>query len=100
MSEPEIEICHDPYYNLMGALYDLEREGADPICLDTIKRVMSQIKELQGDYARAIEDAAKMAEDEQYDPKLPLTPTGEAHNVACRAVARQIRSLLHAKKDG
>ncbi len=30
-------------YNLEGALYDLERQGADEICLNTIRRVIAQL---------------------------------------------------------
>lgn len=33
----------DAYDNLLGASLDLERKGADPICVKTIERVLSQL---------------------------------------------------------
>ncbi len=33
----------DAYYNLLGALIDLERMGADSVCIETMKRVNQQI---------------------------------------------------------
>ena len=38
-----ILVDDNPYYNLDGALYDLTRQGADPVCLRTIQRVRDQI---------------------------------------------------------
>ena len=37
-----------PYYNLLGALIDIERQwkDADPVCIETIKRVLNQIKDI------------------------------------------------------
>ena len=36
-------VAHDAYYELEGALIDLDRTGADKICIDTIRRVQAQI---------------------------------------------------------
>lgn len=33
----------DAAHNLAGALYDLENDGVDRVCIDTIKRVLAQI---------------------------------------------------------
>jgi hypothetical protein len=37
---------NDAFYNLEGALDDLKRQGADPICIRTIERVQEQIAAL------------------------------------------------------
>jgi len=34
-------------YNLEGALYDLERKGADELCLKTIRRVVEQLASIE-----------------------------------------------------
>ena len=34
-------------YNLTGAPIDLERQGADPACIHTIKRVIGQLAEIE-----------------------------------------------------
>lgn len=34
-------------HNLGGALHDLERQQADPVCLRTIQRVMKQLAEVE-----------------------------------------------------
>jgi len=39
----DISICHDPYYDLEGALIDLRRQGADEVCIRTIERVQEQL---------------------------------------------------------
>ena len=36
-------VTSEAYYNLEGALYDLHRQKADPICIRTIERVQKQI---------------------------------------------------------
>jgi len=36
-----VTVCHDPYYELEGALIDLKRQGADPVCIRTIERVQA-----------------------------------------------------------
>lgn len=36
-------VCHDPYYDLEGAVIDLEREGADKACVRTIKRHQAKL---------------------------------------------------------
>jgi len=33
---------HDPYYDLTGAILDLERQKADQVCIDTIKRAQAR----------------------------------------------------------
>lgn len=45
-----VTICNDPYYDLEGALIDLERQGADKVCIDTIRRVQKRL----GDVARFV----------------------------------------------
>ncbi len=42
-----VKISSDPYYNLLGAIEDLEYQGADEICIKTLKRVHGQIHDLQ-----------------------------------------------------
>jgi hypothetical protein len=39
-----IETNDDPYYNLLGALHDLEHGVNDQVVRDTISRVLTQIK--------------------------------------------------------
>lgn len=34
------------YYELEGALIDLERTGADRVCIETVRRVQKQINEV------------------------------------------------------
>ena len=41
------KVNNDPYYNLMGALYDLKKGTNDQVVWNTIERVLKQIKELQ-----------------------------------------------------
>ena len=38
-----VNMSHDPYYNLEGALIDLRRQGADVVCIRTIERVQAQL---------------------------------------------------------
>jgi hypothetical protein len=42
--KPVIRVSNDPYYNLLGALHDLENGVNDDVVHDTIRRVLSQIK--------------------------------------------------------
>ncbi|MBY0561528.1 hypothetical protein [Hyphomicrobium sp.] len=39
-------IDSDAYYNLEGALIDLKRTKADPVCIKTIERVQKQIHQV------------------------------------------------------
>jgi len=39
----EYILDHNPIYELMGASIDLKRTNADPICIDTIERVMKRL---------------------------------------------------------
>lgn len=39
----DISICHDPYYDLEGALIDLRRQGADKVCIHTIERIQEKL---------------------------------------------------------
>lgn len=41
-----VNVSHDPYYNLEGALIDLRRQGADEVCIRTIERVQAQLAEV------------------------------------------------------
>lgn len=46
MGKP-INLCHDPYYDLEGALIDMRRTGeADAVCLNTIRRVQTRFCDL------------------------------------------------------
>ncbi len=42
----EIQVQFDAYYELEGALIDLKRTGADPVCIRTIERVQAAIAEV------------------------------------------------------
>ena len=44
--ERELNVYGDAYWNLAGALIDLERLGADPACIRTIRRVQQQLGEV------------------------------------------------------
>ena len=44
--EDGLRVSGDAYLNLAGALIDLERLGADPVCIRTIRRVQQQLKEV------------------------------------------------------
>jgi hypothetical protein len=44
--EDGLQVSGDAYWNLAGALMDLERLGADPVCIRTIRRVQQQLKEV------------------------------------------------------
>jgi hypothetical protein len=44
-----IHVCHDPYYDLEGAIDDLERMGADAVCLRTLRRVQARFGDLVKD---------------------------------------------------
>lgn len=48
----EVNICNDPFYELEGALIDLERTGADKICIATVRRIQARIADVSK-YARA-----------------------------------------------
>lgn len=47
MKTPTTPKPDNPYYNLLGALYDIKRKwkDADPVCIKTIERVLEQIKD-------------------------------------------------------
>lgn len=45
MGDP-VTICHDPYYDLEGAIIDLERTNADAVCIATIRRHQAKICDL------------------------------------------------------
>ena len=47
-------VCHDPYYDLEGAVIDLERQEADKVCIGTIKR--HQVKLIAFDKATKAEE--------------------------------------------
>jgi len=51
--EQGLKVCGDAYWNLAGALMDLERLGADSGCLRTIRRVQQQLKEVSNVLQRA-----------------------------------------------
>src|SRR5687767_15872393 len=51
--EEGLKVSGDAYWNLAGALIDLERLGADPVCIRTIKRVQQQLKEVSNVLQRA-----------------------------------------------
>jgi len=38
-----INVNHDPYYDLEGAVINLERQGADKACIRTIKRHQAKL---------------------------------------------------------
>lgn len=38
-----VNVGHDPYYNLEGALIDLRRQGADKVCIRTIEHVQEKL---------------------------------------------------------
>jgi hypothetical protein len=44
--EQGLPVHGDAYWNLAGALIDLERLGTDPVCIRTIRRVQQQLKEV------------------------------------------------------
>jgi hypothetical protein len=44
--EAGLQVCGDAYWNLYGALIDLERLGADPVCIRTIRRIQGQLKDV------------------------------------------------------
>jgi len=46
-TNPETIPENSPYYNLMGALIDIKRKwkDADPVCIETLERVLDQIKD-------------------------------------------------------
>jgi hypothetical protein len=46
-------VCGDAYWNLAGALIDLERLGADRTCIRTIRRVQQKLKEVSNVLQRA-----------------------------------------------
>jgi hypothetical protein len=50
-----VNISHDSYYELEGALIDLRREGADKVCLKTIERVQKKLADV-GSRARNRKD--------------------------------------------
>ena len=43
----DIDVCDDIIWNLLGALEDLKNQKADPVCIRTIDRVLSQIVGMQ-----------------------------------------------------
>ena len=51
--EDGYQVFGDAYWNLGGALIDLERLGADPVCIRTIRRVQQQLKEVSNVLQRA-----------------------------------------------
>ncbi|MFZ1102565.1 MAG: hypothetical protein WAN86_06945 [Hyphomicrobiaceae bacterium] len=44
--EQGLKVYDDAYGNLQGALTDLERLHADPVCIRTIGRVLHKLKEV------------------------------------------------------
>jgi hypothetical protein len=44
--ENRLRVDGDAYWNLAGTLIDLERLGADPVCIRTIRRVQQQLKDV------------------------------------------------------
>jgi hypothetical protein len=52
-TEAGLKVDGDAYWNLCGALVDLERLGADPVCIRTIRRVQEQHKEVADVLQRA-----------------------------------------------
>jgi hypothetical protein len=51
--EQGLRIGGDAYWNLAGALMDLERLGGDPVCIPTIRRVLQQPKQVSNVFQRA-----------------------------------------------
>jgi hypothetical protein len=51
--EDELHVQGDAYWNLDGVRIDLERLGADPVCIRTIRRVQQQLKEVSKVLQRA-----------------------------------------------
>ena len=51
--EEGLPVRGDAYWNLAGALMDLERLGADPVRIRTIRRVLQQLKEVSNVLQRA-----------------------------------------------
>lgn len=43
-------------FNLEGALYDLERAEADPVCLRTIRRIVEQLASIETVLGASIDD--------------------------------------------
>lgn len=39
-------VSSEAYYNLEGAILDLQRKGADAVCIRTLKRVQKQISDV------------------------------------------------------
>jgi type VI protein secretion system component VasF len=51
--EQGLRVYVDAYGDLAGALMDLERLGADPVCIRTIRRVLRQLEEVSNVLQRA-----------------------------------------------
>jgi type VI protein secretion system component VasF len=51
--EQGLRVYVDAYGDLAGALMDLERLGADPGCIRTIRRVLRQLEEVSNVLQRA-----------------------------------------------
>jgi hypothetical protein len=51
--EDGLQVSGDAFWNLDGALIDLSRLGADPVCIRTIRRVQQQLKEVSNVLERA-----------------------------------------------
>jgi hypothetical protein len=45
-TEAGLQVRGDAYWTLSGALIDLERLDADPVCIRTIRRIQEQLKEV------------------------------------------------------
>ena len=45
-TENGLRVSGDAYWNLHGARIDLERLGGDSVCIQTIRRVQEQLKDV------------------------------------------------------